>query len=131
MTTRAMGLLLHPTSLPGRFGIGDFGPAAERFLIWAEKAGARIWQVLPLGPSGHHGSPYGGVSSFAGNPLLISPERLAEDGLLPPSALQEVPAFPAGRVAFDGVDVWKSGLLRKAWRHFEAGRIPHLRSAFD
>ena len=131
MTRRAAGLLLHTTSLPGPFGIGDFGPSAERFLAWAEMAGARIWQVLPLGPSGHHGSPYGGVSSFAGNPLLVSPERLVEDGLLPLSALEDLPAFPSGRVEFAAVERWKAGLLRRAWTRVEAGHAPSLRSALD
>ena len=81
-TPRAAGILLHPTSLPGRFGIGDLGPMAEHFLDWLASAGQTIWQVLPLGPTGYGASPYGSLSAFAGNPLLISPESLAADGLL-------------------------------------------------
>jgi 4-alpha-glucanotransferase len=115
MTRRAAGLLLHPTSLPGRFGIGDLGPSADRFLDWAEAAGQRIWQVLPLGRTGVT-SPYGALSAFAGNPLLLSPERLVEDGLIDPASLAGAPDFPRDRVAWKDVRAWKDGLLRGAWR---------------
>ena len=114
MTDRAAGLLLHPTSLPGRFGIGDLGPSADRFLDWAEAAGQKIWQVLPLGPTGGP-SPYGALSSFAGNPLLISPERLVEEGLLSAAALADAPDFPRDRVAWGDVRAWKDRVLRCAW----------------
>ena len=114
MTDRAAGLLLHPTSLPGRFGIGDLGPSADRFLDWAESAGQKIWQVLPLGPTGVS-SPYGALSSFAGNPLLISPELLVQEGLLPAATLADAPGFPRDRVPWDDVRRWKDGLLRCAW----------------
>jgi 4-alpha-glucanotransferase len=112
---RAAGLLLHPTSLPGRFGVGDLGPTAEHFLDWAALAGQTLWQVLPLGPTGFGASPYGSVSAFAGNPILISPERLVEDGLLAASALDDAPLFAAGRVEWDRVRDWKDRLLRSAW----------------
>ncbi|KAB2962898.1 MAG: 4-alpha-glucanotransferase, partial [Thermoanaerobaculia bacterium] len=79
---RTSGVLLHVTSLPGRFGCGDLGPGAERFLDLLAAAGQGLWQVLPLGPTSLGDSPYGALSTFAGNPLLVSPERLAEDGLL-------------------------------------------------
>jgi 4-alpha-glucanotransferase len=115
MTDRAAGILLHPTSLPGRFGIGDVGPMAERFLDWLASAGQSIWQVLPLGPTGYGASPYGSISSFAGNPLLISPEKLVEDGFAPASALDDVPDFPTDRVAWGGVREWKEKLFRLAW----------------
>jgi 4-alpha-glucanotransferase len=115
-TPRAAGILLHPTSLPGRYGIGDLGPMAERFLDWLASAGQSIWQVLPLGPTGYGASPYGAVSAFAGNPLLISPERLADEGHVLRSALEEAPDFPAERVDWDRVREWKDGLLRSAWR---------------
>lgn len=88
---------------------------AERFLDWMQSAGQSIWQVLPLGPTGYGSSPYGGLSAFAGNPLLISPERLVEDGLAPPSILDEVPDFPKDRVDWDRVREWKERLLRLAW----------------
>ncbi|HXM77598.1 MAG TPA: 4-alpha-glucanotransferase, partial [Thermoanaerobaculia bacterium] len=82
---RSAGILLHPSSLPGPFGIGDIGPAAVRFLDWAAAAGQSLWQILPLCPTGAGDSPYGGTSAFAGNPLLLSPEALAAEGWLAPS----------------------------------------------
>jgi 4-alpha-glucanotransferase len=77
---RAAGILLHPTSFPSRGGIGDFGPAAYRFVDFLASARLGVWQVLPLGPLGYGNSPYSATSAFAGNPLLISLERLAERG---------------------------------------------------
>jgi len=127
--SRSAGLLLHPTSLPGRFGIGDLGPAADRFLRWAASAGQKVWQVLPLGPTGYGASPYGSVSSFAGNPLLISPERLVEDGWLPASALEDVTEFPAEQVEWERVREWKDSLLRRAWS-LSAGR-PRVREELE
>ena len=92
--SRSAGILLHPTSLPGPFGIGDFGPWVDRFLDWAKSAGQTLWQVLPLTIIGGGGSPYGGASAFAGNPLLISPELLLRDGFLPVAAFEDLPTFP-------------------------------------
>ncbi len=77
---RASGILLHPTSLPSRGGIGDLGPAAHEFVEFLAAAGQRLWQVLPLSPVGFANSPYSSISAFAGNPLLISLERLADKG---------------------------------------------------
>ena len=77
---RSSGILLHPTSLPGRFGIGDLGPEAYKFVDFLAAAGQRIWQVLPLGPTGYGDSPYQLFSAFAGNPLLISLDQLALRG---------------------------------------------------
>ena len=88
---RASGLLLHPTSLPSRGGIGDLGPAAYEFLDFLAAAKQRLWQVLPLGPLGYGNSPYSATSAFAGNPLLISLERLAERGWLAPERLAALP----------------------------------------
>lgn len=113
-------MLLHPTSLPGPFGIGDLGPEAERFLEWAASAGFTLWQVLPLGPTGGGGSPYGCASAFAGNPLLVSPEQLQREGLLPDDALAGAPVFPGERVAFDRVIPWKQDLLRRSFEHAHA-----------
>src|SRR5438105_4702604 len=112
---RRAGILLHPTSLPGPFGCGDIGPGAEAFLAWAAAAGFGLWQVLPLTAPGEGHSPYTALSAFAANPLLISPERLVEDGLIPAAALAGVPAFPAARVDFDAVGAWQEALLREAW----------------
>src|SRR3954470_3038234 len=105
-TARTAGVLLHPTSLPGRFGIGDLGDELLDFLDWAKDAGLRVWQVLPLNAPGYGNSPYGCQSSYAGNPLLISPQRLVESGLLPADALDDV-ALPEGHIDFDRVSVLK------------------------
>lgn len=114
---REAGLLLHPTSLPSRFGIGDLGPATDTFLDWAASAGLRLWQVLPLVPPGAHDSPYAGLSAFAGNPLLVSPEWLLEEGLLPASALEGAPAFQDDRVDFAAVRAFKEQVLRASFAH--------------
>ncbi len=120
---RAAGVLLHPTSLPSRFGIGDLGPAADAFLDWAASAGLRMWQVMPLGPTGPWNSPYHSLSAFAGNPLLISPEILAREGLLPPGLLEAAPAFPPDYVDFERLIPWKTGLLRASWEHARRTRL--------
>src|SRR6476659_1404140 len=119
MKDRDAGVLLHPTSLPGPYGIGDLGDELIAFLDWAASAGMSLWQTLPLNPPGYGNSPYGCLSSFAGNPLLISPQRLLQDGLLPPHAVHHVPQFADDRVEFDRVAEYKQGLLRVAWRHLE------------
>src|SRR5690625_7310307 len=80
--SRRAGILLHPSSLPGRYGIGELGPEAQRWLDFLHAAGQRVWQVLPLGPTGYGDSPYQSFSSVAGNPPLISVERLAAEGRL-------------------------------------------------
>lgn len=121
MSVRSSGILLHPTSLPSAFGIGDLGPAAFRFADFLAAAGQRLWQVLPLNPtdggSGH--SPYHSVSAFAGNPLLISPEALAQKGLLEPTEVAPGPTFPDRQVVFGQVLRHKQGLLRRACARFE------------
>ncbi len=126
---RAAGVLLHPTSLPGRYGIGDFGDELIAFLDWAQSAGMRIWQILPLNPTGYGNSPYGCHSSYAGNPLLISPKRLVQDGLLPELATDALPDFTEDRVDFDSVAAFKWNLLREAWRHFNTHRREDHRHA--
>jgi 4-alpha-glucanotransferase len=93
------------------------GPEAERFLAWAQSAGQSLWQVLPLHPTGPGDSPYGAASAFAGNPLLISPERLVEEGFLQDSALDGAPAFSQGRLDSAGVRQWKEKILRASWEH--------------
>ena len=89
-------MLLHPTSLPGGFGIGDLGPSAFEFIDLLASAGQRLWQVLPLGPTGYGDSPYQCFSAFAGNPLLISLDRLIEDGLLTESEAGDQRVFRPG-----------------------------------
>jgi 4-alpha-glucanotransferase len=118
-STRTAGVLLHPTSLPGRFGIGDFGDELLAFLDWAQSAGLRLWQVLPLNAPGYGNSPYGCLSSYAGNPLLISPQRLVASGLLPENALDDAPSFAEDYVEFDRVNEFKQMLLRKSFAYFE------------
>src|SRR6185436_12641826 len=100
--------------------IGDFGPWVDRFLDWATSAGQTLWQVLPLTIIGGGGSPYGGASAFAGNPLLISPELLLRDGFLPVAAFEDLPTFPKERVDFDAVIRWKERILHQSWDHFAA-----------
>jgi 4-alpha-glucanotransferase len=128
-TTRASGVLLHPTSLPGRFGIGDLGDELLAFLDWAKEAGLRIWQVLPLNVPGYGNSPYGCLSSYAGNPLLISPQRLLESGLLPDGALDDLPELPADHVDFERVNALKQKLLRRSFEHFIAYASDQQRQA--
>jgi len=115
---RASGILLHPTSLPGRFGIGDLGKEAYRFADFLAGTGQRLWQVLPLGPTGYGNSPYQCVSVFAGNPLLISLERLIEDGFLDPTVLDDAPSFPENRVDYRAAIDFKSPLLNQSFETF-------------
>jgi 4-alpha-glucanotransferase len=116
---RASGILLHPTSLPGPFGIGDLGPAAHAFLDFLARAGQRWWQMLPVGPVGMGNSPYQSYSSYAGNPLLISPERLVDDGWLTEADWKDFPPLPHNHVDFDSATRAKDALLRRAFRRFE------------
>jgi 4-alpha-glucanotransferase len=116
---RASGILLHPTSLPSRFGIGDLGPEAEAFLDFLVETGQHWWQMLPLGPTGYGNSPYQSHSSFAGNRLLISPELLAADGWLAPADWDDYPELPWQVVDFDSVIAAKDTLLRRAFASFQ------------
>jgi 4-alpha-glucanotransferase len=113
--SRAGGILLHPTSLPGRYGIGDLGPQAYRFVDWLASTGCKLWQILPLGPTGYGDSPYQCFSAFAGNPYLISFDVLIEDGLLRQDDFADIPQFSASRVDFGLLIPWKLGILQKAF----------------
>jgi 4-alpha-glucanotransferase len=128
---RCSGILLHPTSLPGRFGIGDLGPAAVAFADFLAAAGQRLWQVLPLVPTGYGDSPYQGLGALAGNPLLLSPEALAGEGLIAPADLASAPAFPDGAVDFGAVIAWKGALLRRVAERFAARAGAERRRAFE
>jgi 4-alpha-glucanotransferase len=128
---RCAGILLHPTSLPSPYGIGDFGDEAYRFAGLLADAGQTIWQMLPLGPTGYGDSPYQLFSAFAGNPLLISPDRLARDGMLSQRDLDDTPPFSHNLVEFEGVIGWKTSLLTKAFRNFKNSATPQLRTEFD
>jgi len=118
---RAAGVLLHLSSLPGPWGIGDLGPEAESFLSFLAAAGQSCWQFLPLGPTRpeHGHSPYMSPSAFAGNPLLLSPELLLEAGWLEPGELPTEPAFYQYLVRFPEVERCKQGLLRRAFARFQ------------
>jgi 4-alpha-glucanotransferase len=117
--TRKSGLLLHPTSLPGRWGIGDLGAAAYTFVDFLAGAGQQLWQVMPLGPTGYGDSPYQGFSAFAGNPLLISLDLLIEEQLLAPEDLTDLPAFSDARVDYGAVIPFKLAALQKAFDRFK------------
>jgi 4-alpha-glucanotransferase len=128
---RSSGILLHPTSLPGRFGIGDLGEEAYRFADFLSASGQSLWQVLPLGPTGYGDSPYACYSAFAGNTLLISPDRLIETGLLTSDDLADAPAFAESLVDFESVHKFKHKILRKAYERFAAMSDTDLRRGFE
>jgi 4-alpha-glucanotransferase len=117
---RACGILLHPTSLPGPFGIGDLGPDAYGFVEFLQAAGQRLWQVLPLNPTGHSHSPYQCYSSFAGNPLLISPQLLADEGLLAGEDLAPLTQFSRNQVDFEAVEPARMAALRRSFEIWRA-----------
>src|SRR5262245_19523662 len=127
---RASGVLLHVTSLPSPYGIGDVGPTAMAWIDHLYEAGQSWWQALPLGPTGYGNSPYQSLSSFAGNVLLISPEWLIEEGLLCTSDCA-APPFSATAVDYGMVIPFKHRLLERAWRNFSAATPPELHVAFE
>jgi 4-alpha-glucanotransferase len=127
---RASGLLMHVTSLPSRYGIGDVGPAALAWIDRLQEAGQSWWQALPLGPTGYGNSPYQSLSSFAGNALVVSPDWLIEEGLLRAGEAQP-PVFPEREVDYDAVIPFKHQILATAWKNFKSGARLDLRAAFD
>lgn len=127
---RSSGILLHPTSLPGPFGIGDIGPVAYRWVETLAAMNQSWWQVLPLGPTGAGDSPYQSFSAFAGNVNLLSPELLAQDGLVS-ADLWAGERFPDGGVHYDRVTPFKDKVLRAAWESFRAGKGVPLKVAFE
>ena len=122
MYKRGSGVLLHITSLPSAYGIGDLGPEACRFADFLGAAKQRYWQVLPLNPTDpiYGNSPYSSISAFAGNTLLISPEQLFEEGLLSRGDLDPIPLFPEDRCNFPDVIHYKDKLLEHAYQHFKS-----------
>src|SRR3954471_18344045 len=128
---RSSGILLHPTSLPGRYGCGDLGSEARRFADFLQAAGQSIWQVLPVNPTGYGDSPYQSFSAFAGNPLLISLDDLRERGYLSAADLDACPAFPDGEVDFARVIPFRQGLLRQAADRFFTSAAPGDRALYD
>jgi 4-alpha-glucanotransferase len=121
---RSSGILIHPTSFPGRYGIGDLGHEAYRFLDFLHETGTKLWQILPLGPTGYGDSPYQSFSAFAGNPYLISPDLLLEDNLLHSDDLKEGLGFSDKQVNFGQVIGAKLNILERAFIRFE--REPEL-----
>lgn len=129
-STRSAGILLHPTSLPGPFGVGDLGPAAYAWIDALAHAKQSWWQILPLGPTSYGDSPYQCFSAFAGNPLIISPQALREDGLIDEQDWSGV-HFPAEHVDFGQVILFKLRLLAKAWANFRQGRSSWINADFE
>jgi 4-alpha-glucanotransferase len=127
---RKGGILLHPTSLPGEWGIGDLGNWSYRFADFLKESGQQLWQILPLGPTGLGHSPYQAYSSRAGNPLLISIQSLCDQGLLSAGDLQNTPRFPESTVDFDAVIPFKIGLIKKAAANFFKRDWDPLRQEF-
>ena len=117
--TRASGILLHPTSLPGRFGIGDLGEAAYRFVDFLAASRQRFWQIMPLGPTTYGDSPYQTLSAFAGNPLLINLEQLVDEHCLAPWDFDGAPVFSEHRVNYGLVIDFKQRLLRLSFENFK------------
>jgi 4-alpha-glucanotransferase len=128
---RTSGVLLHVTSLPSAYGIGDVGPAAFSWVDRLHEAGQSWWQALPLGPTGYGNSPYQSLSSFAGNGLLASPDLLIEEGLLSSADCEEGRTFSKDAVDFDRVIAFKHRLLEQAWSNFSRSHHPELRADFD
>ncbi len=131
MGRRSAGILLHPTCLPGPHGIGELGPEAVAFLDVLAEAGQSLWQVLPLGPTGYGDSPYQCFSAFAGNPLLLSLQRLQESGLLGDADLEGGRGLPRDRVDFGALIDFKRPVLAKAHTAFERDAGREQREAFD
>jgi 4-alpha-glucanotransferase len=131
---RSAGVLLHPTSLPGKYGIGTLGPEAEQFMDFLVSSGQRLWQMLPVGPTGYGDSPYQGFSAFAGNPLLISLEPLLAAGLLETKDLGAWPSSDShdpASVDFRALIPWKKAVLLQAFARFQATAAPSDRASFQ
>lgn len=128
---RASGILLHPTSLPSRYGVGDLGAEAYKFVDFLSDAKQTYWQVLPLGPTGYGDSPYQSFSAFAGNTNLISPELLVEDGFLSEEEINHKPDFPIGKVDFGLLYDWKNHILALAFENFRGTTSVELRGKFE
>lgn len=128
---RYSGVLVHPTSFPSPYGIGDMGRGAHEFIDFLAMAGQHLWQVLPLGPSGNGNSPYQSYSVFAGQTLLISPELLIEKKLLTEADVHPIPEFNANRVDYDKVTTYKTSLFKKAYEHFRHTADKNLLEEYD
>uniref|UniRef100_A0A7V2ZHB3 4-alpha-glucanotransferase n=1 Tax=Ignavibacterium album TaxID=591197 RepID=A0A7V2ZHB3_9BACT len=127
---RNAGILLHPTSLPSKYGIGDLGNDAFLFIDFLEKAGQKLWQVFPLGPTGYGDSPYQCFSAFAGNPNIISPDKLREEGLLSENDLLNIPPHNPHQIDYGQIIEYKKSLLRKAFLNFK-GHYKNFQNDFE
>lgn len=128
---RSAGILLHPTSFPGRFGIGEIGEEAFHFIDFLVKSGQSLWQILPLGPTGYADSPYACFSALAGNPMLISLSQLVVDGDIDHETLQQAPEFPASHVDFGPVISFKMAVLHRAARNFRERATGKRKADFE
>ena len=126
---RSAGILVHPTSLPGKYGIGDLGPTAHSWIETLARCKQTWWQILPLGPTGAGDSPYQSYSAFAGSPNLISPDLLVEEGLIAATDLKDA-HFSPGKVDYGNVSRFKDWLIDRAWQAFNRGAAGHLRDPF-
>ncbi|MCC7094896.1 MAG: 4-alpha-glucanotransferase, partial [Ignavibacteriaceae bacterium] len=117
---RSAGILLHPTSLPGKYGIGDLGSEAYKFVDFLKEAGQTLWQTFPLGPTGYGDSPYQCFSAFAGNPLIVSPDKLMNDGFLSIDDLKNLPQSDLRKIDYGKVIEFKKSLLKKAYQNFKS-----------
>lgn len=128
---RASGVLLHPTALPGKYGIGELGSSAYEFIDFLKDSSQRLWQIMPLGPTGYGDSPYACFSAFAGNPLLISFETLSEQNLLSKNDLAELPPFPDDKVEYGSVIEYRYRLLQKSFDNFTSSGNVSLKAEFE
>ena len=130
ISNRRAGILLHITSLPSKYGIGDLGKNAYKFVDFLEASGQKLWQILPIGPTGYGDSPYSCFSAFAGNHLFISPEQLLEEGILNEDDLKNVPEFSSSKTEYNKVKVYKNKLFKKAFANFTSGSN-RFKDSFD
>lgn len=130
LNSRSSGVLLHPTSLPGPYGIGELGTQARHFVDWLALEGQRYWQVMPLGPTGYGDSPYQAFSAFAGNPYLIDLATLRQEGLLTDADFDAVPIFDPNRVDFGLQYMWRNQMLDRAYARYFSGSASHLAGEF-
>jgi malto-oligosyltrehalose synthase/4-alpha-glucanotransferase len=131
--SRGSGLLMHITSLPSAFGIGDLGPEAKRFATMLSNAGQTYWQLLPLNPIGYQQafSPYSSVSGMAGNTLLISPELLVKDGVIEDSEIKRYKLLPTDKVSYQEAKMTKNAIFERAWQNFKNGVFSDLKKEFN
>lgn len=127
---RSAGILLHPTSLPSKYGIGDLGDDAYKFVDFLEKAGQKLWQVFPLGPTGYGDSPYQCFSAFAGNPNIISPDKLKNENLIDANDLKNIPAHNPHQIDYGQIIEYKKTLLRTAFHNFKE-QFNNYKTAFE